>query len=251
MNSSVPGVQLWHIQPDNSSYPSEIFEVHERSRNEFAQHCNGERKIYVSSSDNPVTCRAIKDTSKGHFYSIELVSNDPKLRGLVVVSLRPLPNRTVPEPLSEAEQKELEAAIAPLRSKYQNQMKTQYVSYGDPKTNRQEYLQALRQAPASPSYKKHFDANHKVQGAAGTMLIAPIAVDTAYIGWNLLNAAFLVHQGTLKLLGVFSGCIQGFRDVNADGNPDVLTRTCENDEGTAADYYGLIPKVKGLMGRSQ
>ena len=70
------------------------------------------------------------------------------------------------------------------------------------------------------------------------------------MGWNLVNVVYLEVKDSLVETTRFGGCIKGgFRDLNADGAPEVLTQTCENGESTNSSYRTVFPKAEVLLAR--
>lgn len=96
-----------------------------------------------------------------------------------------------------------------------------------------------------PSVYLHFKAF-----AGPTIYISSIGLDSSeYIGWELINVVFREIDGQMTEVGAFAGCIQGgFRDLNSDGTPEVLTSTCENSESSSDSYWSLVPEVKAVLG---
>ena len=54
----------------------------------------------------------------------------------------------------------------------------------------------------------------------------PAADSSEYIGWEIINVVYREIDGQMQEIGMFEGCIQGgFRDLDLDGTPEVLTAT--------------------------
>ena len=76
-----------------------------------------------------------------------------------------------------------------------------------------------------------------------------ISLDSSeYIGWEIINVVYREIDGQMQEIGMFEGCIQGgFRDLDLDGTPEVLTATCENGESLSDTYWTLAPKIKEVL----
>lgn len=66
----------------------------------------------------------------------------------------------------------------------------------------------------------------------------------------MVNVVYSLVNDRLVEVTRFNGCIEGgFRDLNGDGVPEVLTRYCENSESMPSYYWTVVPKAKVLLQR--
>jgi hypothetical protein len=241
--SEIPGVQLWALNADGKNFPEEKFLGDD---NEFIQYCNGTRSIYVSSLDSPIQCQS--QASGEGIHRIYLKTTDRRLSGLVVVSKSPLPKRVKSLPFTMNEFKRLrKAEEAPFVAIAKESKRYFLSTYAD--TSAVEYAKYLREIKTKATYRKHSGARFKISSPTGFIYISAIGLTPDPIGWNIKNVVFREIDGRLQEVGAIDGCIKGFRDLNADGTPEVLTTTCENDEGISDDFWSLTPAVRIVVTR--
>ena len=242
-STEIPGVQLWVLDADEKGFPRELFD----EENEFVRYCNGTRSIHVSSSGSPIRC---KSEASGDTYRIHLKTTDRRLSGLVVVSKRPLLPRTKSLPITPEESERLRKAEAAPMAAFANEAKRSYMeSFSD--ADAIAYAKYLREIRTEPTYRKHGGARFKLPSPNGFIYISAVGLFPGGLGWDIKNVAFRESDGKLKEIGTFFGCIEGFRDLDADGTPEVLTRLCENNEGTDNTFWSLVPTVRPVVWRSQ
>lgn len=243
ITSEIPGVQLWELYAgEGNSFPYEKFEGDDT---DFIQHCNGTRSIYITSFESPVKCQSQRDVETEGFYRIYVNATDKRLSGLVVVSKRPLPPRVRSLPItfdeSERLKKAEQAPIAALAKKATIDLMKQY---GDG-ASAASYAEYVREIKAGAIYRKHSGARFKFSSPSGFIYISATGLSLNPMGWEMVNLVFREIDGTLQNIGAFEGCIRGgFRDLNSDGTPEVLTSTCENAESTSDSYWTLTPVVR-------
>lgn len=245
ITSEIPGVQLWGLATaDENIFPTEVYEGDD---NEFMSHCNGGQPVYISSLETPVKCQFKKD---GAFYRIHVESKDKRVteQRLVVVSKRPIPPRVKPLPITFEETDKLKAAERNSVVGYDKKMRLLFAERNKNST-RNDYAEYVRSIKSSEIYRKFIGARFKLPSPNGFVFISSVGLDSSeYMGWDLINVVYQEIDGQMQEVGAFSGCIQGgFRDLNSDGTPEVLTSTCENGEGTTDSYWALTPKVKRVL----
>ncbi len=241
--SEIPGVQLWALYGDGKNFPEEKFLGDD---NEFIRYCDGTRSIYVSSLDSPIRCQS-EAIGEGT-YRIYLRTTDKRLSGLVVVSKRPLPNRAKSLPITIEEVERLRGAEDALTVALAKEAKDYYLrTYSD--TSAADYTKYLHEIETQATYRKHIGARFKISTPTGFIFISAIGLFPDPLGWNIKNVAFREINGRLQKIGMFDGCIKGFRDLNADGTPEVLTTTCENNEGIEDIFWSVAPEVRRVVTR--
>lgn len=243
-SSEIPGVQLWVLSTYESGFPEEGFED---ERNEFIQYCDGYRSLYVGTSKSPIRCKS--EPTGGGTHRIFLNAKGSHLSGLVVVSTKPLPSRVNALPVSGNEVEKLRSAEKVLRAAYAIEAKRRYMeSISDTDS---AYAGMLDEISKETTYRKHWGTRYKFPGPSGATYISAIGLFPNGLGWNLKNVVFREIEGRLEKAGEFWGCIEGFRDLDGDGAPEVLTRLCENSEGSIDQYWSLTPTVRPVVERSQ
>lgn len=242
-SSEIAGVQLWVLHPGEAGFPEEGFE----DKNEFIRYCNGNRSIYVGSFDSPIRCKSVP--TGGGTYNIHLRSKDKQLSGLVVVSKKPLPSRAKVLPFTAKESERLRKAEQAPMAASANTAKRSYLE-SFPDIDAIAYSKMLREIKTEVTYQKYGRARFKISSPEGFIYISAVGLFPDGLGWDITNMVFREIDGRLQQIGEFSGCIEGFRDLNADGTPEVLTRLCENSEGTVDQFWSLTPIVP-VVTRSQ
>lgn len=247
-SSEIPGVQLWVLNPSETGAPQEGFE---EGKNEFIRYCNGTRTIYVGSSETPIRCKS-EASGAGAYrtYRIYLKTTDKRLSGLVVVSKNRLPSRAKSLPITMEESERLRKAEEAPMAAFANEAKRTYMeSFSD--VDAAAYAKMIREIKTEATYRKHGGARFKISSPDGFIYISAVGLYPGGLGWDIRNVVFREIDGRLQEIGTFSGCIEGFRDLNADGSPEVLTRLCENSEGTVDTFWSLTPSVRPVVTRSQ
>jgi len=246
--SKIPGVQLWELDANEAGFPEESFE---EDGNEFIKYCNGTRSIYVSSFDSPIPCKS-EATGEGPYrtYRIHLKATDRRLTGLVVVSKRPLELKAKPLPITAEESDWLRKAEGVPTAAFANEARRSYMkSFSD--VDAVTYAKMLRGIKKEATYRKHGGARFKIFSPTGFIYISAVGLFPDGLGWDVKNIVFREIDGRLQEIGAFFGCIQGFRDLEDDGTPEVLTKICENSEGTENTFWSLTPTVHPVVTRSQ
>lgn len=243
--TEIPGIQLWVLNTYEEGFPGEGFE---EDKNEFIRYCDGIRSIYIGSLDSPIHCKS--EATGGNTYRIDLISTDKRLSGLVVVSKNPLPSRTKSLPITTEEFERLRKAEEAPMAAFANEAKRSYME-SFTGVDAADYAKMLREITTEATYRKHGGARFKISSPNGFIYISAIGLYPGGLGWDIKNVVFREIDGRLQEIGGFFGCIEGFRDLNADDTPEVLTRLCENSEGTVDMFWSLTPSVRPVVTRSQ
>lgn len=250
LSSKIPGVQLWVLNTNEAGFPEVVFE---EEKNEFIRYCNGARSIYVSSLDLPIRCKTAADVGYAlPIHRIQLKAKDKRLSGLVVVSKKPLLPRTKSLPITAEESERLRKAEEAPMAAFVNEAKRSYMdmeSFSD--VNAVAYAKMLREIKTEPTYRKHGGARFKISSPDGFIYISAAGLFPNGVGWEIKNVVFREIDGRLQEIGSFFGCIEGFRDLDADGIPEVLTRLCENSEGVQDTFWSLVPTIRPVVTYSQ
>ncbi|MEY2633246.1 MAG: hypothetical protein RIR00_1900 [Pseudomonadota bacterium] len=244
-SSDISGVQLWALSKNSDEFPGEWIEEED---NEFIRHCNGTHSVHVSSINTPIRCQS--EAFGRNNFRVNLMSKDRRLSGLVIVSIKSLLPRIKPLPISIEESEMLRKAEATLKINLADDAKRGYLE-SFPTLDPFIYTKLLREIKQDPTYRKHGDAQFKIQSSTGLIYISAVGLFPNGIGWDIKNVVFRMVDGKPIEMGTFYGCIEGFRDLNADGTPEVLTRLCANDEGTVDIFWSLTPTVRPVVTRSQ
>lgn len=256
ITSEIPGVQLWSlfVSPDYPSADDANFfpcDVYEGEDNELMSHCNSGKPIYISSLETPVKCQFKDGTENNAFYKMCAMTKDKRVTGqrLVVVSKRPIPPRVKPLAISPEEIEKLQNAERASTAKYDRKIKNRFLGNPSIKPTEKDYVEYVRAIKSSETYRKYIGARIKLPSPNGFIFVSSVGLNSSeYIGWEIINVVFREIDGQMQEIGMFEGCIQGgFRDLNADGTPEVLTSTCENGESTSDSYWALSPKIKRVL----
>ena len=134
-------------------------------------------------------------------------------------------------------------------AKYDRKIKNRFLVNPSIKPTEKDYVEYLRKIKSSETYRKYIGARFKLPSPNGFIFVSSVGLDSSeYIGWEIINVVYREIDGQMQEIGMFEGCIQGgFRDLNADGIPEVLTSTCENGESTSDSYWALSPKIKRVL----
>jgi len=247
ITSEIPGVQLWSLRPidDANHFP---YEIYEGDDNELMRHCNSGNSIYISTLKKPVKCEF---KYIGDFYKIYVKTKDKRVtdQRLVVVSKMPIPQRVKPIPITLEEIEKLTKAAQSSVTTYGQKVKLLCLKQYKEVTAKDctDYVRTIK---ASETYRKYIGTRFKLPSPAGFIYISAVGLNySEFIGWEIINIVYREIDGKMKEIGTFEGCIQGgFRDLNLDGTPEVLTSTCENSESTSDSYWTLVPKVSQVLG---
>lgn len=248
LSSKIPGIQLWVLNTNEEGFPEIVFE---EEKSEFIRYCNGARSIYVSSLDSPIRCKTAANVGYAlPIHRIQLRAKDRRLSGLVVVSKRPLPPRTKSLPLTTEESERVRKAEEAPMASFVNEAKRSYMT-SFTHVNAVAYAKMLREIRTVPTYRKHGGARFKISSPDGFIYISAAGLFPNGVGWEIKNVVFREIDGRLQEIGSFFGCIEGFRDLDADGTPEVLTRLCENSEGVQDTFWSLVPTIRPVVTHSQ
>ena len=236
--SDVKGVQLWLLREGQQ-------EVFVDPASEFVRHCDGGPRalLHVGSVPSPVPCKAARMPSGD--YRIQLDAGSRVLPPVVVVSMTALPERVKPPPPDEAELKALLDVERAARARFAADARRDFLAnYGG---STAQYDQRLAAIEASARYRSRAASRWKLNTPRGPVYLSPLGAAPDAIGWDLVYAVYQAGPQGLKETGRFAGCVEGFRDVDGDGVPDVFTTTCENDEGVGYAFISVAGPIQRLM----
>lgn len=241
ITSEIPGMQLW-------TFPEDAYEGND---NPFFRHCNSGKIIYVSISKTPVKCHFKPHPHADGFYQMAININNKATLGqrLMIVSITPIPPRVKLPSFSPDEIEKLKDAERASAEKYGRKSMNRFLGNPRIKPTEKDYFEHVREIASSETYRKHIGARFKLPSTTGFIYISSIGLDSSEnIGWEIINAVYRENDGQMQEVGMFEGCIQGgFRDLDSDGTPEVLTGTCENGESRSDKYWTLDPKIKEVL----
>jgi hypothetical protein len=178
-------------------------------------------------------------------------TNDKPISGqrLMIVSKAQIPPRVKPLSLSLEEIEKLKDAERASAAKYDRKIKNRFLGNPSIRPTEKYYVEYVREIKSSETYRKHIGGNFKLPSPNGFIYVSSIGLDSSeYIGWEIINVVYREIDGQMQEIGMFEGCIQGgFRDLDSDGTPEVLTGTCENGESRSDKYWTLVPKIKEVL----
>jgi hypothetical protein len=237
---------------------------------EFLTHCTGGGLVHVSGLTAPVKCQMGDPGVRGEFFQIMLMTKEP-LRGSgpFVMSKKPIPPRTQLFDFSTEESNMLKTADRRSLSVLDKSAFNCYRSRSKEAdengakidrqvgravttrttTYKQDHERYVRDIKASAQYKKFIGKKFKISGPNGFFYISSIGLESCdLMGWDIVNVVYVQANDVLIQMTRFHGCIEGgFRDLNGDGVPEVLTHTCENSESSASSYWTINPQAKVLL----
>lgn len=234
--SEIAGVRLWLL--DDASTERFVDSV-----DPFVRHCDGSRTVYVGGIESPLACRSAR-TPDGS-YAIHLDGKGRSLPRPVLVSMKPLAGRFTPPAPDAQELVAWEAAENAVRGPLAQAARNDYLAtYGVQAADYERMAAALR---ATPAYRARANRRWKLPAPDGAIFISSIDLRPDPQGWNLENVVFRAEHGHLVEAGRFDGCIQGLRDLDGDGVPEVYAETCANDEGIAYEFWSVFPAVRRMV----
>jgi hypothetical protein len=268
MASKIPGVELLSLSKDErGSYVGLL----DGESKEFLTHCTRDGMVHVSGFTAPVKCQMGDPRIRGEFVQIMIETKEP-LRGSgpFVMSKKAIPPRMQQLEFSAEESEMLTTAdrrsLSALDKNAFNCYQTRAKEAGDNSakidrqigravttrttTYKQDHQRYVRDIKSSAQYKKFIGKKFKIPGPNGFFYISSIGLDSCeLIGWDIVNVVYALANDALVEVTRFHGCIEGgFRDLNGDGVPEVLTRTCENGESMGISYWTISPTAKVLLG---
>ena len=211
---------------------------------DFIQYCDGIQNVYVSSLNGPVKCKSglLSDTRGFDIadYGIRFETKDPRLSGLYLISKKPLPPRIKSLPVTKNELEKLKKAEKLAKASLE-------------KDGTLSTLAGIKRnfPDAKKVYRKYIDIRYKFSTPSGFIYISTIGLNDGALAWDMVNVVFREIDGKLQNIGSIIGCIEGFRDLNADGTPEVLTSTCESGEGNSSDFWSLTPEIRSVVSFSE
>jgi hypothetical protein len=267
MPSKIPGVELLSLgRDDRGAYVGLL----DGESKEFLTHCTRGGLVHVSGFTAPVKCQMGEINTHGGVFEISLLTKEP-LRGSgpFVMSKQPIPPRMQlfdfsteeSEMLKTADRRSLSALDKSAFNCFQKRYKEMEDStakidrqFGRPVTTRtttfkQDHEKYVRDIKSRAQYKKFIGKKFKITGPNGFLYISSIGLESCdFIGWNIVNVVYAQANDALVQVTGFYGCIVGgFRDLNGDGVPEVLTHTCENGESSETSYWTIHPQAKVLL----
>jgi hypothetical protein len=269
MASKIPGVELLSISKDDSGAYVGLLDGESK---EFRSHCTRGGVVHLSGFKAPAKCQMGNTDIQGEFFEIKLVTKEPlQGSGLFVMSKNVIPPRIQPsdftveeaELLAIAERKSLLSINKEDLSCFQKMHKNSDGISGKSDQQagrtadkvesyyRREHESYVRLVKSSDLYKKFMGKKFKISTPNGFLYISSVGLNTCdHLGWDIVNVVYSLAKDTLAEVTRFNGCIEGgFRDLNGDGVPEVLTRYCENSESMPNYYWTIVPKAKVLLQR--
>lgn len=243
LDSKIKGVQLLELSINSEGLLEEFFE---NNSNELFHHCNGVRKLYINAHPTPIVC---KSESIAGSYRIVFKSKDRRLAGMVIGSKKRLMNQIELLPILAEDLEKLAQIESALKAKSDVDARNEYLS-SIPEANIKTYNETIRGIKREKDFRKYSRVRYKFSTSSGNLYVSAVGLFPDIIGWDLKNYVFREFNGQIEVIGEFSGCIKGFRDLDNDGVAEILTTTCENSEGTSSHYWSLVPKVRAVVSRS-
>lgn len=265
--SKISGVELISLSVGESgSYVGLL----DGQNKEFFSHCTQGGMVYVSGLSAPVKCQMGDPGIRGEFFQILLATKKSlPLSEPLVISKKPIPPRLIlfefsaeeSEMLKTAERQSLRSHDKEALVCYQSRYKEMDESsveidrrLGKAVTRRtttykQDHERYVRDIKSSAQYKKFSGKKYKIPSSNGFLYISSVGLDSCdLMGWNIVNEVYVKVNDSLVKTTSFDGCIKGgFRDLNGDGVPEVLTETCFNGESMYNSYWTVFPKAKVLL----
>ena len=243
--SSIRGLQLWQTWSSNSV-------LFLSAENEFVSHCRNGGAIYVENIESPVGCRSSlqgQSFVNSPDYKIELDTKRLSPGDVVIASIGPVPKRIRPQKLTQDEREKLLKEARELAPRYLRESRDRFIKQWKDLAVTAEQFDSLRLlATEDDIYKKNIGRLYKLSTPPSALFIAPIGIlPEIQGGWDIVNAIYSADRGALLFLGYLAGCIRDFRDLNADGYPDILVSTCVPGEGGYHSYISVHPEFTNLM----
>ena len=240
--SGIPGVQLWDLKINEAGFPEERFDP--EAPNEFIAYCDGAHSLYINSNPAPYPCQA---DGKGRIF---ITRPDKSLAGLAIVSMHPVPGRSKLLPLTNVEIAAFAKIENRLRDVYaqtaRQEYKAEYPNFDDA-----SYTKMMNAIRSEPAFAYRRGVRYKFAVKNDFIYITPVGIVPNVLGWNLIYAVFRKQKSVITQIGDIRGCIEGYRNLDASGEPNVLTRLCESSQGSVDAYWSLSPDVHVLLGRVQ
>ena len=267
MASKISGVELISLSGGESGSYVGLLDGESK---DFLRHCTQGGMVYVSGSSAPVKCQLGDPGIRGEFFQILLATKMPlPLSETLVISKKPIPPRLnlfefsveESEMLKIADRQSLKLDDKKSLVCYQSRYKEMDKSSAEidrrlgravtrrPTTYKQDHERYVRDIKSSAQYKKFSGKKYKISSSNGFLYRSSIGLDSCdLMGWNIVNLVYVKVNGSLVETTNFDGCIEGgFRDLNGDGVPEVLTHTCFNGELMYSSYWTVSPKAKVLL----
>ncbi len=243
-SSNVDGVGLWSLYSfDNSSAGMTL----EGERNDpFIEYCNGKNKIYIYELDSRgYICESRKTYMEyegrqifsGYDISVKGVSE--KLNGVYTVSKSRIEkNSLTSEPLSKKE-----APIArETAKKFAKQISNRNDSY---KSKLVLGVEACNSPRCSDTYEKKLSL-----GRTDVMIVPTEYFYMEGSDEDLVSSIIVRESDSYNFLGHISGCFGQLVDIDGDGVPEIMTKTCQSGLSLHIDYWKIYPEVKLLVRQS-
>ncbi len=224
-SSNVDGVGLWSLYSfDNSSAGMTL----EGERNDpFIEYCNGKNKIYIYELD-----------SRG--YICESRKTYMEYEGRQIFSGYDISVKGVSEkePLSKKE-----APIArETAKKFAKQISNRNDSY---KSKLVLGVEACNSPRCSDTYEKKLSL-----GRTDVMIVPTEYFYMEGSDEDLVSSIIVRESDSYNFLGHISGCFGQLVDIDGDGVPEIMTKTCQSGLSLHIDYWKIYPEVKLLVRQS-
>ena len=239
----VKDVAIWVFYEDNTRMSSDSVAKSDL----FVNHCNGKNKVYIYEWDSKGFVCNSHTSSYGYDLNISqaravLAKLPIRLHQYTVVtaSLKKIP-----------QQKWAWSAIdAAETGEVRSFAKKHKLKVGSKKECLEEPW-GHNCDPVSSAYGKYAKYEKKLTLGNMVIYIVPRARVDNGLGWQLNSVVIAKKSNKYRYIGDFDGCfINKPVDIDGDNIPELMTETCENDEGTEYTYHKIYPKVKWLVGGS-
>ncbi len=242
--SALPGMQLWQLQVNPQRFPAEYFANEDEA---WADYCDGIHTVYLTPDNLALRCLA---RSQATGYEVSLRSHDPALAGLVIVSRQPFPEQRMVEKLTPKDRAFLRPFKYYLQSKASRQARQAY-RRAYPVSDPRLYDAVLRNIEREPGYQHSVGLEYKFVSGQGVVYLLPLGAYPQGMGWDMLSVVLSLRDGELQNVGEVHGCVQGYFDIDGDRVAEILTRRCENSQGSEDVLWQIYPEIKPLLSRSQ
>ncbi|MFN0315208.1 MAG: hypothetical protein ACKVQA_09235 [Burkholderiales bacterium] len=228
-SSKVRGVALWRLE--GISTVSQLFysdtEQEFKSKvhaDPFFAHCDGRRQIYIR--ELPAKGFICKTEMEGSYsYRIQVSGVTATLNGVYTVSIAKLKEPSwLAKRLDDTETQNARAI-----AKKHPKLPPTGVDY--------EYY------PAVGRYEEY---EKKITVGAKELLLIPTTVDEG--ASTILFSAVLLRKGaSYRFIGHIEGCLMRLADIDGNGTPEIMTKTCESGECEQFEYWTIYPEAKALV----
>ncbi len=269
--STIPGIGLWHLQMDSDGYVVRRLSFGENP--EFSIYCNGKNKLFIYEKSNKgFFCRVVQWDEKNKYtpvdmqdkkallqtireakkdkyseagqkeYFVLLVGLKLKERGMFTVSKSAITQRDWK--IATPNQVERKAASALAKNHLKEIRRAEYADFSY-KSVLGYSKQRLRKITP---WEKGEVFPIKIFAMRAEVIILPTLYETNPLGGDLISTVILREGNSYKFLGHIGGCLHSVgADIDGDGFPDLILRTCEPGEGIEITYTKIFSKTKALI----